>query len=213
MTNILVIDPGASSGYCVIAHDPLSNSAAILEYGTVAPDTASSYQGDHTIDLMNKVEHLIKTWSTTELGMENYFASSRFAQGTDINYYYRGAIQIACRRLGQHYEMLNISNWKTHVAGRSTPTKDEKAKYGKEAAKKIMIQEALWTRWNVRFPNHMISPTTGKPVIFKHDAVDAVGQAIYYVWLRFKCSTVSNTVPVPPDVVFKKKSKKTFVYP
>ena len=214
MKTVLALDPGASTGYCVIQcwNDDANKTAVIIAYGTIEPDLSSQYQGDHAISLQHKVKELIDTYQVEEVGMEDYFASGRFAQGTDINYYYRGAIQVLCRTLGIHYEMLNISNWKTHIAGRSTPTKLQKMTYGKAPAKKIMIQQALWERWRIRFPNHQLSEKTGKPIIYKYDSIDAVGQAIYYAWLRYGIMGATSAVPVPADVQFKKQSAKTFSY-
>ena len=212
MKTVLALDPGATTGYCVISCCEDQKTSEVVAYGTIEPDCTSQYQGDHAISLQEKVRELIMRYHVDEVGIEDYFASGRFAQGTDINYYYRGAIQVLCRQLALHYEMLNVSNWKTHIAGRSTPTKLQKQTYGKQPAKKIMIQQALWERWSIRFPNHQLSEKTGKPIIYKYDSIDAVGQGIYYAWLRWRIIDVKCLVYVPPDIAFKKQSSKTFTY-
>jgi hypothetical protein len=97
-------------------------------------------------------------------------------------------------------------------AGRSTPTKDQKQKWGKEPAKKLMIVEALWKRWKIKFPNHSLSSKTNKPIIFRYDIADAVSQAMYGAFLLHNCKIFNSTVSVPIDVEFKKTSKRMFSY-
>jgi Holliday junction resolvasome RuvABC endonuclease subunit len=210
---VLAIDPGASTGICIADLDKQNDTATIIHYDYLNVDTSSNYQGDHCIDLMNKIELLIKTWNIKAVCIEDYFASGRFASGTDINYFYRAACHIKCRQLGIPYEILNISAWKSFIAGRSQPTKDQKKKWGKEAAKKLFIQQALYERFNIRFPNHSISELTQKPIVFRYDIVDVVGQMIYYCGLLNGVKRILVTVPIPKDVVFKKVSKKTYTYP
>jgi hypothetical protein len=106
-----------------------------------------------------------------------------------------------------------VSQWKKHVAGRSTPSKEQKKKWGKEAAKKLYMQQALYDIYGIKFPNHSLSPKTGKPVLFRYDIVDAVGQAIFHCESKYRVKNINVTVPVPPDVEFKKLSKKMFTYP
>jgi len=211
MKILLAFDPGSSCGYAVASVDELTRSATLIHYGIIEPKS-STYVGDSSIDLMQQVKDIIIKYGAQEVSLEDYFASSKFASGTDLNYYYRGAIQIQVRSMGLHYEMLNISNWKVFVAGRSMPTKEQKIKYGKAPAKKIMIQEALWNRFNIRFPNHSISPTTGKPIQFRMDSVDAVGQLFYFCNLRYNIINFTSTVAIPPDVEFKRVNKKQFQY-
>lgn len=209
--NVLALDPGSSTGYSIFSID--GKIATLIAYGTIEPDiTTSLYQGDHMLSLQSKVKGLIDQYDIKELALENYFASGRFAQGTDINYFFRGAIMMLARQLDMHYEYLNISNWKIHVALRTTATKEMKLKYGKQLAKKILIVDALWKRFGIRFPNHSISPKTGKPVIFKYDTSDAVAQGIYFCSLRFQCSEFKSNVAIPQDVEFKKDNKKVYIY-
>ncbi len=210
--NILCLDPGSSCGYCVATVDTAQKTATIIDYGVIEPDTSSLYQGDHCISLQLKIQAIINKYSIKEIGLENYFASSRFCQGTDVNYYFRAAIMMQARNLGLPYEVLNISNWKMFVALRSTPPKDMKQKYGKELSKKILIVDALWKRFGIRLPNHSLSPTTGKPIAFRYDCSDAIGQCLYFCALRYDINSFQSTVSLPKDVVFKKKSKKVYEY-
>jgi hypothetical protein len=145
--------------------------------------------------------------------VEDYFFSSRFVSGVGVNTAYRTAIHMWARQNNLPYSILNITNWKTIAAGRSTPPKEFKLKYGKEAAKKIYLVEALYLRHGIRLPNHSISESTGKPVIFRYDIADAIGMCIYHAYEKYNCRTFSCSVPVPPDVVFSKKSKRHYTYP
>jgi hypothetical protein len=88
-------------------------------------------------------------------------------------------------------------SWKKHVAGYVTCTKQMKQLWGKEKAKKVYIQDALWKRRRIRFPNHSLSTLTNKPISLRYDEVDAVGQAIYYceVMLNYKNVTICDPRP------------------
>jgi Holliday junction resolvasome RuvABC endonuclease subunit len=210
INNILVLDPAESTGYAVCKID--GDTCDIHAYGFIDVDKTSDYQGDDCIDLMNQVKELIEIYSIDYVAIEDYFFSGRFAQGSTTNAAYRTAIHILCRQLGIEYSILSISSWKKLVSGRTTPTKEQKAKWGKEAAKKLMIQEALWKNYGFRFPNHSLSKKTGKPIKFRYDIVDAVAQAVYFVRQHLDVQKVELSVTNPPDVEFKKKPRTMFEY-
>lgn len=207
---ILAIDPGQSCGYSVVKID--GDRCEIVEYGFIDVDNSSPYLGDWCIDLQDRLTLVQDRIKADEIAVEDYFYSTRFKQGANVNPAYRTAIHMWCRKQGLHYEVLNISNWKVFAAGRSTPTKEQKLRWGKEPAKKLMVVEALWRRFNIRFPNHSISEATGKPIMFRFDVVDAVAQGMYAAYLRYNCKTYTSLVSVPPDFTFKKISKKQFAY-
>ena len=188
------------------------NLCEIVEYGFIDVDNTSSYVGDWCLDLQNRLTAIQGRVKADEIAVEDYFYSTRFKQGANVNPAYRTAIHMWSRNQNLHYEVLNISNWKIFVAARSIPTKEQKIKWGKEAAKKLMIVEALWSRFKIRFPNHSISENTKRPIIFRFDVADAVAQGMYAAYLRYNCKTFTSLVAIPPDVVFKKTSKKQFVY-
>lgn len=208
MKTILAIDPAQSCGYAVAKID--NDNCTIIEYGFIDVDTSSQYMGDWCIDLQNRISDIQSRVNADAIAVEDYFYSSRFRQGANVNPAYRAAIHIWARKSNLHYEILNISAWKVFVAGRTTPTRLQKQKWGASAAKKLMVLEALWLRFNIRFPNHSISETTGKPILFRFDVVDAVAQAIYASFLLYNCKQFQCSVTIPPDVVFKKTSKKHF---
>jgi len=211
--NILSIDPAASSGYCVTQIPDDKSEAKIITYGFIDVDTTSEFQGDHCLDLMSKIQLLIAKYDIKHVTVEDYFFSQRFANGSNVNAAYRTSLHILCRSLKIDYTILNISAWKSFVAGRSVPTKDQKKKWGKEAAKKLFIQQALFERWGMRFPNHSISNNTGKPIHFRFDVVDAIAQTVYYCCLLNGVKKIILDVPLPADVQFKKANKKQYVYP
>jgi Holliday junction resolvasome RuvABC endonuclease subunit len=211
MRKALVLDPAASTGYCLVEIN--GDKGTIYEYGFIEIRDDTDFDGDRCIDMMQQVKKLIEDHDVTEIAHEDYFFSKRFAQGGTLNVALRTAIQIQARQLGLDYTILNVSNWKKFIANRSTPTKEQKALWGKEPAKKLMIQQALWDKWGYRFPNHSISKKTGKPIKFRYDVVDAVGQAVFFCRLHLNLTEVELSVTPPEDVELKTKSKAQFKYP
>lgn len=207
---VLVLDPATSTGYCLV--DLQDDTADIYEYGFIDVDSSSNYQGDHCLDLMERVKNLIDTECVGHIAIEDYFFSKRFATGCNVNGAYRTAIHILARQKGLEYTILNVSSWKTFVAGYSNPSREQKKLWGPGPAKKLFIQHALWTKYGFRFPNHSISETTGKPITFRNDIVDAVGQAVYYCGLCCGVRNITMSMEAAEDVVFKKPSKKRYVY-
>lgn len=194
--NLLCIDPAASCGYCLVSVQ--NDTATIYEYGFIDIDD-SEYVGDRCIQLMDSIRYLIEAHSIEKIAVEDYFFSSRFATGSNVNVAFRTAIYILCRQLNIHYEILSVSGWKKFVCGRSTPTKEQKKKWGNSSAKKLMVQESLYIKYGFKFPNHSLSKKTNKPIRFRYDIVDAVGQAIYYCKLILNISKVENSMEIPPD--------------
>lgn len=217
MTTLLVLDPGTSTGYCLVDmrvdEEGYYESADVYDYGYINVDVTSDFQGDHCLDLMARVEALIDEHSVTHIGIEDYFFSKRFCNGSNVNAAFRTAIHILARQRDIDYTIINISAWKTFVAGRSTPSKEQKRKWGPTNAKKLYIQQALWEYYSFRFPNHSLSERTGKPIVFRLDVVDVVGQAVYYCGLVCGIRNITMSVLSPKDVVWKKKSSKIFEYP
>lgn len=201
---ILAIDPGASCGFSifkiVLNSDSSSPSAVkciLEEYGYIDIDTTSCYLGDWCIDLKRKIENLEEEKGPfDEIGVEDYFFSSRFKQGANVNPAYRTAIHMWAREKNKHYEVLNISAWKVFVCGRTTPSKEQKTKWGAVPAKKIMVVEGLKERFNIYFPEYCISKKTKRKIRFRYDIADAVAQGLYMAFLRFNCKDFSSSVVV-----------------
>lgn len=173
---ILNFDPAKSTGYSVL--EVSGDSATLIEYGFLELDDSSIYVGDWCIDFRKKIKELIDSFKPDVISVEDYFFSSRFATGASVNTALRTTIHITARDLGLPYEVLSISSWKNFICGRTTPTKEQKKKYGKDAKKK-MIVEALKDRHSITLPEFSISKKTGKPVKFKSDISDAIAQGMF----------------------------------
>ena len=209
---VLCLDPAITTGWCLVKIDADDSTADILREGILSIDSGKEYVGDMCLDLMNQVRRLIRRYSVTHLTIEEYFFSKRFATGSTLNVELRAAIYILVRELKLEYTMLNVSAWKTFVAGRATPTKEQKRKWGAAPAKKLYIQQALWERYNFRFPNYSLSSKTGRPIAFKMDVVDAVAQCVYFCRMLRGVREVTRSVKVPEDHPFKTESKKRYIY-
>jgi len=208
--NILVIDPAESTGIALVSVDEFNSTADIFHYNYINVDTSSNYIGDWCLNLAAVIESLIVKYEVKQVVVEDFFFSSRFTSGSNVNPAYRTAIHMTVRKLKLPYEILNISQWKSFVAGRSVPTKEQKRKWGTKANKKF-IEEALTLRHGIKLPNHSISEVTGKPIMFRYDIVDAIAQSICYCKLMLGIRTLTCSVVVPPDVDWNapKKTKKT----
>lgn len=211
MSTVLILDPAASTGYCLLKID--GTAGRIYEYGFIDIVNDSDYDGDRCIDMMNQIKHLIEKHGVCELAVEDYFFSQRSAQGGMLNVALRTAIYIQARLLGLKYTVLNVSNWKKFIAGRTTPTKDQKARWGKAPAKKLMIQQALWDKYRFKFPDHSISLKTGKPIKFRYDIVDAVAQAVFFGRLYLNLTDVKLDVRIQDCPDPKVKKAALFSYP
>lgn len=212
---LLVLDPATSTGFCLVnigIEDGYYTTADIYEYGFIDADTSSNFQGDHCLDLMGKLQNLITEHNVEHIAIEDYFFSRKFRNGCNSNAAYRTAIHILARQNDLDYTIINISAWKTFVAGSSRPSKEQKKEWGAEAAKKLYIQQALWERYSFRFPNHSLSDA-GRPILFRFDIIDVVGQAVYYCGLICGIGDIKMSVEIPEDVVFTRKVKKRFIYP
>ncbi|RLC98144.1 MAG: hypothetical protein DRI46_11855 [Chloroflexi bacterium] len=207
---ILSFDPANSTGWAVT--EILDDKAVIIDYGdfSISP---SEFMGDRCNEMFNKTTSMIVGMDINFVTIESYFFSRLTANGSNVNAAFRTAIHMACRQLKTDYEILNISAWKRCIAGRSTPTKEQKKQYGKAKANKAFIQQALWTRFGIKFPNHSISEKTGKPVLPRNDYIDAVSMAIYYAnaFMNITKPNISCSVVPVPDVKMK-KTKKAFKY-
>jgi Holliday junction resolvasome RuvABC endonuclease subunit len=200
--NFLFVDPALSCGWCLVSIG--ENKAVIFAEGVLDVDDSSQYQGDWCLDLMEKVSAIMDENDVKEVGTEDYMFSKRFAKGCSVNVHLRASIFILSRQRKLPYHIIGISTWKKHIAGRCTPTREQKAKW-KKKAKKYFIQDALDRKYGFRFPNHSISSKTGKPIAFRSDVVDAVAMAVYYCEDKLGLK-VERTTPIPQDVVFKNKN-------
>lgn len=207
--NILILDPANSTGYCLIRTD--NQSAEIYDYGFIdIPD--NDHMGIQYQWFCNAIQKLIDDHSVDEIAHEDYFFSKFASQGANLNCAYRAMIQLIAAQNNLPYTVINITLWKKYINGTSRPNKLQKTMWGKEPAKKLMTQESLWKRWNIKFPNHSISKNTGKPIKFRYDIVDAVAMGIFYLAIYKHILNFTVTKKNPNDVQFKKISKTTYIY-
>jgi len=205
--NIIIIDPATTTGYCICTVNTADKKGKIIEYGFLEVDITSEYQGDHCIDLMEKIKQKIIVYNVKNIGIEDYFYSAKFKNGCNVNGAFRTAIHILARTMKIDYKILSISMWKKHIAGRSTPSKIEKEIW-KKNANKYFIQQALYKKWNIKFPNHSIRG--GKIIALKSDVVDSVAMSIYFMKNHYNIENITSGVVCPPDTL--KKFKNSFVY-
>ena len=206
MTVILGIDPAISCGWCVA--NMVENSIVdIIDCGHIEV-TKSEFTGDMCLEMQGYVQELFETYNVDEMVIEDYIFSGKKCQGAHLNLYIRGALHMVCRSLGKPYTISSVSNWKSIIAGRSIPTSEMKRFYGKELANKIFIQEALWLRYNIRFPDHSLSQKTKKPIALKYDMVDAVGITIAYIYSKYNMKDITFSKVFPDDVNKASKIKR-----
>lgn len=198
--NYLVLDPGNSMGYCIVTIT--GDKAEIIKYGFYDIDTSSDYEGDSSLDLMQWMSKKIKKYNIEGIAREDYFVSRRCIKGVNINLYYRGAIDIEARKNQLYSVVIGPSEWKRHVCGRSTPTKEQKIKYKKDD-KKCMILESLYHKYKIRFPNYSVSQKNGRIIKFRYDISDAVGIAIYFLEKLKNIKTVECNIVPPHDHVWR----------
>ena len=209
---LLALDLALTSGYC-FARVKGDDKGEIYRWGTFRVDDSSSFLGDHCLDLQSRVRDLIEEEKVTHLVVEDYFFNPRKRNGSQVNVALRTAVYILARTLGLEYTIISISGWKTYIAGSSKPNKEQKKKW-KTRAQKFYIQEALWKRYKIRFPNHGISEKTGKPTAPVSDVVDVVGQMIYYLGMieHIPDKSLDVIVEIPEDVLWKKKPVGVYDY-
>lgn len=200
---LLILDPGHSTGFCVI--DVKNDISTILEHGFYDIDNSSEYEGDWCLDLKKWVNATIDKYKPEEIIRESYFFSGRFRNGSNVNVSYRTVIDMVARDLKMKYHTISPSIWKKFICGRSTPTKEQKLKYGKLNAKKSMVQESLWLKYKIKFPNFSLSQKNKRNIKFRHDTVDAVAMAIYFSKIILNVSKIVNESVLPPDIVWNKK--------
>lgn len=209
MVKYLAIDPGHSTGYCVIETD--HNKCVILEYGFYDINRSSKYEGDWYIDFEKWIINKIDTHKPDKIIREGYFFSYNFRQGSNINVAYRTVIDMIARRREMEYIVVQPSEWKIAVCGHSRPTKIQIKQYGKVNSKKYMVQEALYLKYKIRFPNYSISQKNGKKIKFRHDTVDAVAMGVYYGVKKVGCNELIMGCECPDDIEWK-KGVKVFNY-
>jgi Holliday junction resolvasome RuvABC endonuclease subunit len=219
----LVVDPAIITGWALLKiYDCGADCyrGEICEYGYVTiPEESEETDGDRCNWVFDWTGEMIEKHAVTHVVEEEFFFSKRFATGSPVNVMLRAAIQMSVRKKGLQYTKVSPSLWKSFVAGRSTPTKEQVKLWGKLSAKKLFVQKALWDNYGFRFPDHSLSKPSPKnkkqrPVKLNMDQVDAVGIAVFYCCCINRIQEITLTVLAPPDVGMALKPRvKLFVYP
>lgn len=206
---VISFDPALSCGWCI--SEIHTNSVELLECGYINIDK-QQYTGDMCLNLQESAKVLIKKYDDIEeVVLEDYMFSQSKCQGAQINLFLRGALMMLCRTLNKPYWVAPVSNWKSIIAGRSTPTRECIKYYGKALANKIFIQEALWVRYSIRFPNYSVSEKTKKPIAFRYDIIDATAINIAHAYSVHNIKNVVDSIDHLPDINYK-VSKKHYSY-
>ena len=173
---VLGLDPARSTGFarCDVNVDGV---VRLVKYGVIEvksdAGTDGSGVGKTCLELYEKLEPLFDPLPDAVF-IEDYFASSRTRNGTNLNLYLRAVVALKCEQKGIAHRFLTPTEWKTHVTGMrgGRPTKAMKQSAGAKA-NKLVIVDALRDRYGVTFPSHIT--IDGKKRVFKHDISDAVG--------------------------------------
>jgi Holliday junction resolvasome RuvABC endonuclease subunit len=173
--NVLVLDPATSSGYMIVS---LEGDLRLIDWGLI--DLKGNEVGDKLSKYYSYIQEVIEAHQISVIVFEEYFFSSRFCTGANLNVYIRGVLVLLASQKNLKVWTIPPSEWKKTIAGTSSPTKEQKKKYGKLKAKKEYIKQALLDRWNITFPDK-VENSKGRFINLKSDLIDCVGIGISYL--------------------------------
>jgi len=205
MTKYLVIDPGHSSGWCLFTINNFN--LQIRDYGFYDVQRKTDLEGDSYLNYEEWVQTKLNETKAEVIIREGYFFKSRFRQGSHVNVAYRTVIDMVACRNKLKYFVVQPGEWKGWICGRSRPSKLQIQQYGKTNAKKWMVQEALYCKYQIKFPNFSLSQKNGKKIKFRHDTVDAIAMAIFFGFKQLNIKEVEMQVELVEDVDWKGKLK------
>lgn len=172
---ILSLDPSsAATGWALYEDNIITLAGFSLAF------KPEKYEGDRYRKAYDWVRSLVRVTKPDHIAIEGYFFSKKFATGTDVNSEIRGVMKMALADCGVDYEVINPSDWKRALCGRTTSTRQEKKKYGKEKSKKLMTVHAL-VNLGLKCPKRIINPHTNRKSNFKFDVSDALGILLFYL--------------------------------
>ena len=204
MQRILVLDPASCTGYALI--DLYETFAEIIAYGSVEMNKeSSSIEGDWYLDIEKKIQLLIDQYHPHKIAMEDYFISSKLGN-CNLNVGIRAIFQTLARRMNLPYQVINISLWKKAISNRTKPNIAQIEKWGKTAADKLFIRQALYENFHIQFPYMMLSKNN-RWIDLKSDVVDAVAMAVYLA-LERNIKDIKNIVFENNDSIDSKNIKK-----
>ena len=194
---VLALDPASSTGYARCAVSKRTNRVEIVDYGIVEvknePDGEFSSVGRTCNSLKDKVSQLLDPMPEY-VYIEDYFFSSRFTRGVNLNLYLRGSVCMLLDERGIKYKFLSPSQWKSFVTGTKggRPSRAMKEEHGKSANKTVITQK-LAERYGIRFPEKIV--IGGRLRKFKYDVSDAVGIAFCGIHTDFPAAVFPAPAP------------------
>lgn len=196
MSKVLVLDPATSSGFMLLDVD--EGKVVVERLGLI--DLKGNETSWKLALFYDYISSFITTHNVTKIVFEEYFFSSRFCSGANLNVYIRGMLMLIAGQKCLEVITIPPSDWKKCIAGSCYPSKEQKKKW-KAKAKKEYIKEALDVKWGISFPEKVDKSKGPKPkmINLKSDLIDCVGIGICYLLRDSKVSkqtpflNVSNT--------------------
>jgi Holliday junction resolvasome RuvABC endonuclease subunit len=167
---ILSIDPATSSGYTIF------EDGEMLENGFFkSPERDLGYRLKNTYNFFSE---LIDKGDIDEVCFED-FKVGKLASAAESSYGYRAIIRLLCSQRYLKYEVINVSEWKKFIAGRATPTKEQKEKYGKDANKMFIVEELK--KRGFTLPDMTENKATGRLSNTPFDCWDSIGIGLFFL--------------------------------
>ena len=163
---ILAFDPSKTCGAALVDDGILRHSWLIL-----APE---GNNGLIYRFFLNSIKNIIM-WNIPDLIVQESYFVGKFHNGADVNYVLRGLIELAAADSGRPLRYVTPTEWKKHVAGRSTPSVEQKKLWGAKANKQFIIK-ALEEDFGISLPDYIDSK--GKAKKPTSDCWDAIGIAL-----------------------------------
>lgn len=163
---VLALDPASITGWAFF------DGASISEVGYQTFEVGE-HEGDRLYAAYTWLKSWIELWKPDLIVAEGFFASGRFATGSNVNHEIRGIFKMTAAKLKVPYVVTGPSEWKKALCGRVSPTKAEKKLYGKDKAKKMVTVLKL-QQLGFTFPEKVKS-AKGNMVKWKFDTSDAIG--------------------------------------
>ena len=167
MFQFLSIDPATSSGWCI-----LNSNKELLKYGFYKPDNTD--MGKELSDIYMYFCNIITNYKFDCVFIED-FKVGKMVGSAEKSYAIRGVLRMLCSDMNVRYEIINISEWKKSLIGKTQPTKQDKKQYGKDAGK-ILTKNVIQSRYNI--PDR-IEGKTKNGIATPYDIFDSVGIGLH----------------------------------
>ncbi len=181
---VLALDPATCSAYTIFDTAIVGDTKSkIIKYGLIDLSGAHKFDNDgqKLAEFEKHVISLIKNNSIEQVALEDYFFNSRFRSGSSLNGAVRAIVWLVCAKLNIPYHIINISKWKTHIAGNVKPEKVLVKKLTKKVASKEYIKLALERKYQIILGEQIYDLAKNCMVPFKYDISDSIGIGIYFI--------------------------------